>query len=416
MNKVWLILWREVSLRLRKPSFWVLTLLVPVALAVLYALPVIAAQHSGEPQTVLVVDETGLFDGRFRSTVDVHFRSMPSMDFAAEHRAENENLVLFIPRYETAMPREATLFFYGYRTPSLAVQSTVDNQLQQLLRNAILEDVYGLSPEERHSVEGSHIRFSTRDVVTGHDGLTRVKTVLSLVLALLMALSLVLFGVQVMRAMQEERQNRVAEVVASSVTPVQLMGGKLGGVALTALLQLVLWLLLTVALAMCIRAAVPEPFEAVRQQVVQADLATKGIAATIQYDSPAAIVDDTVSALTAIDVPLIALQFLLYFLFGFLLYGGLLAALAARLDSDAATLQWTLLVCLPLLIVPLLMPLVLKGSHLLLLLPFTAPAAVMAALPFGVDYSVAIWAPVLLLVAGGAALLLAAYSYRRHIV
>lgn len=416
MNKVWLILWREVSLRLRKPSFWVLTLLVPVALAVLYALPVIAAQHSGEPQTVLVVDETGLFDGRFRSTADVHFRSMPSMDYAAEHRAENENLVLFIPRRETAMPREATLYFYGYRAPSLAVQSTVDNQLQQLLRNAILEDVYGLSPEERHSVEDSHIRFSTRDVVTGRDGLTRVKTVLSLVLAVLMALSLVLFGVQVMRAMLEERQSRVAEVVASSVTPVQLMGGKLGGVALTALLQLVLWLVLTATFAICIKAAVPEPFEAVRQQAAQADLATKGIAATMQYDSPAAIVDDTVSALMAIDMPLIALQFLLYFLLGFLLYGGLLAALAARLGADAASLQWTLLVCLPLLVVPLLLPLVLNGSRLLLLLPFTAPAAVMAALPFGVDYAVAVWAPALLLVAGAGALLLAAYSYRRHIV
>ena len=400
---------------LRRPSFWVLTLLVPVALAVLYALPVVAAQHSAGPQTVLVVDQTGLFDGRLRSTADVHFRSMPSLDYAGSHRGDGEELVLYIPRKETAMPREATLYYYGSKAPSLMVQSTVDNQLQQLLRNAILEDVYGLSADERHSVESCHINMRTRDVVTGREGQTRVKSVLSMVLAVLMTVALIVFGTQVMRAVQEERQNRIAEVMATSVRPLQLLGGKLGGVAVAALLQLVLWCLLTVAAIAVIQSASPQLFEAARTQAELRTLATKGDLATIQYDTPVMLVDDAVAALAAIDIPLIAGLFLLFFLLGFLLYGSLLAALAARLDSDAAALQWTLLVCLPLIVIVVIGQRSV-GSLMAMLLPFTAPAAVMAALPFGVSVSTLIWSLLLLLLAIVALSFIAARTYRHRLV
>lgn len=412
MKKLLLIVGRELRMSLRRPSFWVLTLLVPVALAALYALPVIAAQRAAGPQTVLVVDETGLFDGGLRSTKEVHFHSMPSLEYAASHRAEGEELVLYIPLRETVMPREATLYYYGSSAPSLAVQSTVDNQLQLLLRNAILEDVYGLSPAERHSVESSHISLHTRDVVTGRDGQTRVRTVLATVLAVLMALALIIFGAQVMRAVQEERQNRVAEIVASSVRPVQLLGGKLGGVVVTALLQLTLWCALTAAAIGGIQAAAPDLFSAAREQAAQRSIASKGDLAMMQYDTPVTLVDDTVTALAAIDIPLIAGLFLLFFLLGFMLYGSLLAALAARLGSDAAALQWTLLISIPLMLVPLIR----STPQWLVLLPFTAPGAVMAALPFGIDFSSVVWSALLLAVMGAAALLLAARTYRRHII
>lgn len=416
MKKVWLIIRRELRLRMRKPSFWVLTLLVPVVLAALYALPVMATQRTGHAQTVLVVDQTGLFAPGLQSTADVHFREMPSFDYARDHRADGENLILFIPLRETTLPREATLFYFDYHTPSLAVQSTVDNQLQLLLRNAIMEDVYGLSPEERHSVESSHVRLTTRDVVTGHDGLTRVKTVLALVLALVMALALVVFGVQVMRAVQEERQNRVAEVIASSVRPVQLMAGKVAGVAVTAVVQIALWCALTAAAVAGIQATAPDLFDAARQQAAQRSLATKGAMASMQYDTPVTLVDDTVQAISAIHLPLIAAMFLLFFLLGYLLYGGLLAALAARLDSDADAMQWTLLVSSPLLVVPLLMPLAVRSSAFLTLFPLTAPAAVMAQLPFGIAWGTVLISILLLVLCAAAALLMAARTYRRHIV
>lgn len=390
MNKMWLILRRELGVRLRRPSFWVLTLLVPVALAALYALPVAAARHAEGTVTVQVVDETGLFASGLHSTEAVHFQEMPSVEYAKEHRAADD-LLLLIPRRETSLPREATLYYFGSHQPTLAVQSTVDAQLQQLLRTAILEDVYGLSAAERHSVESAHISMHTRDVVSGHEGLTRVRVIASVVLALLMALAMTVFGVQVMRAVQEERQNRVAEVLATSVHPVQLMAGKVTAVALAAVVQLTLWAALTALAMTVLNGAIPQTLST-------------------------GTVGDTLRALRGIDLPLLAAMFLVSFLVGYMLYGGLLAALALRLDSEADAMQWTLLVCSPLLLVPLLIPLVVRGSALLVLFPLTAPAALVASLPFGVGTGLAIASIALMALCGIAALALAAHTYRRRLV
>lgn len=415
MKKTLVIARRELVVRLRKASFWVLSLLVPVVLTVLYVVPVVAATHAEHPTTVLVVDETGLFAGGLHSTDAVHFRTMPSLKYAMSDCGDAD-LILYIPLRETYMPREATLIYHGMHSPSLMVQSTVDNQLQQLLQSAILQDVYGLSPAERHTVESSHIALHTRDAVTGREGITRVKVIASFVLALLMALTVILFGVQVMRAVQEERQNRIVEVLATSVSPLQLLGGKMAGVALTALLQMLVWILLTVAAVAAVQAAVPDLFAAVTATPDAFDIEAVSAGVTSPRASYPALIADSVRGLAAIDMPLIAAAFVLCFLLAFLLYGGLLAALAARLDSEADVLQWSLLVCSPLLLVPLLMPLVVKRSVWLLLVPFTSPAALVAELPFGIAVPLALVALLLLAVAAAAALMLAASTYRAFVM
>lgn len=419
MKKLLLILCREYRMRLRRPSFWVLTLLVPVVLAVLYALPVLAAQKGARQATVLVVDQTGLFEGALVSNDEVHFHSMPSLEYA-RREAGKDDLILFIPLRETTIPRDAFLYYRG-GSPSVALQSTVDGQLQTLLRNAILEDVYQVEPSVYHSVESANIKLHTQDAGSGKESFAGVKTVVAVVLAVLMVLALVLFGVQVMRSVQEEKQNRVAEVLASSVKPLQLLVGKVTGVALVAVTQLVLWIALIALAINGVQASAPDLFAQAREQQEHRALATKGVEATAQYDTPVQLVDETVRGLTAIQVPLVAAMFLLFFLLGYLLYGALLAALAARLDSDADALQWVLLMVLPLFAVLILTPLLLQNPSGALgvgftLVPFTAPAAVMLRLPFGLPAWQVGLSVLLTLLLFAAAALLAARTYRRHLV
>ncbi|MBR4774448.1 MAG: ABC transporter permease [Bacteroidales bacterium] len=419
MKKLLLILCREYRMRLRRPSFWVLTLLVPVVLAFLYALPVLAAQKSARQATVLVVDQTGLFEGSLISSDEVHFHAMPSLEYARREAGKND-LILFIPMRETTIPRDAFLYYRG-GLPSPALQNQVDNQLQVLLRNAILEDVYQLEPSVYHSVESTRIKLHTQDAASGKESFSGVKTVVAIVLAVLMVLALVLFGVQVMRSVQEEKQNRVAEVLASSVRPLQLLVGKVTGVALVAVTQLVLWIALTALAINGVQASAPDLFQQARQQQEHHALATKGAEATVQYDTTVQLVDETVQGLTAIQLPLVAAMFLLFFLLGYLLYGALLAALAARLDSDADALQWVLLLALPLFAVLILTPLLLNNPSGALgigftFVPFTAPAAVMLRLPFGLPAWQVGLSALLLLLLFAAAALQAARTYRRHLV
>lgn len=422
MKKTLLILSRECRLRFRRPAFWVLTLLVPLLLAALYALPVIAANNSSRQAQVLVVDETGLFGHALRPTDDVSFRAMPSLEYARRQMNDDDavDAILFVPMRETTIPRDAFLYHRGSTAP-LALQQYIAGQLQMLLRNAILEDVYQLDPEVYHSVSTTDIRLHAQDAATGRESFVRVKSVVAAVLAVLMVLALAIFGVQVMRSVQEEKATRVAEVVASSVHPVQLMVGKVGGVALTAVTQLVLWAMLTAAAIGGIQAANPDLFAQAREQQSARTLATKGVEATAQYNTSVQLVDETVQGLTAINLPLVAGFFLLFFLLGYLLYGALLAALAARLDSDADAFQWVLLVLSPLLLVMMLIPLLVQSPDSLLsqwlsVIPFTSPAALLLRLPFGFALWQAVLAIVLLVMSFLVAAFFAARVYRRHLV
>ena len=419
MKKLLLIVARECRMRFRRPSFWVLTLLVPLLLAALYALPVVAAHRAAEPTTVLVVDQTGLFADALPPTPTVDYRSMPSVDHALRQAADN-TFVLYIPLRETTIPHDAFLLYQG-ATPSPEVRNTIEHHLQQLLRNAILEDVYHLEPSVYHSVEATHISLHTQDAATGRESYLAVKTVLALVLAALLVLAVVVFAGQTMRAIQEERQNRVAEIVATSVRPLQLLAGKMIGVATTAMLQLALWIALTATAIAGIQAAAPTLFDQAQARHEQRSFATKGEAATAQYDTPVALVDQTVEGLAAIRLPLVAGAFALLFLRAFLLYGSLIAAVATRLDTEAEPLQWTLLLASPLLLVLVLLPIALRQpagalAMALTFVPFTAPAALIARLPFGLPAWQFAAGSILLALFALLAIVLAARTYRRNLI
>lgn len=423
MKKTLVILSREYRMRLRRPAFWVLTLLVPLLLAALYAIPVIAANAAAERSTVLVVDETGLF-GSLQSTDEVAFLPQPDYDHAHERMEQSDSLsaVLYIVREHNVI--YANLYHRDNQPPQTVVNA-VNMQLQLRQRHLLFDYVYdslGLSADERQAVEKG-IRLRTFDFDTSRESFATVRTVAATVLAVLMVLALLVFGIQVMRSVQEEKSNRMAEVLASSVKPVQLLIGKIAGIALAAVTQIVLWVFLTVAAIGLIRCTNPEVFEQARvQQEAAASIATKGAEATAQYHNPVQLVDDTLQGLGEINW-LVPTFFFLFFLLGYLLYGALLAALAARLDSDADALQWVLLVLSPLLLTLLLIPLMLNSINgtlatLLTYIPFTAPATVLLRLPFPhslgiVDVTVV---ALLMLLLAALAALLAARTYKRHLV
>ncbi len=422
MKKLLLILSREYRLRLRRPSFWVLTLLVPLLLAALYALPVVVASGEKEQAEVLVVDETGLFENGLRPTPEVSFRRMPSLDYARRTMDTSDRVaaILFIPMREFTIPRDA-FFYHRSSTPPLALQSLVDSQLQMLLRNAIIEGVYHLEPSVYHSVESTNIRLHPHDAVTGRESFARVKSVLAVVLAALMVLALIVFGVQVMRSVREEKNSRVVEVVIASVRPLQLLVGKVVAVSLAALTQLALWVVLTALAVSLVRSSSPELFAYAEQQLEAPSVASKGTEATLQYAAPLSLPDEAMQGLAAVDLPTVAALFALFFLLGLLLYGALLAALASRLDPDADTLQWTLVAASPMLLVLVLAPWLLQQpagtlAQCFTLIPFTAPAAAMLRLPFGIGTLQLALAVLLLLASFFLAALLAARTYRRHLL
>lgn len=423
MNKVFLVIQREYSTRVRKASFWVLTLLVPILMAALYAVPIILATRPLEHAHVLVVDDTGIFQGQFRSSRDITYHDAGSLDYAKRQLAEVDSLdaIVYIPARETTIPNDAFLY---YRTdaPSMNIQSNVDSQLQEILRNRILLDVHGISPDDYQMLTSTRIKLRTKDIETGRDGFLGIKVAVGAILALLIFFAIFNFGSQVMRGVMEEKGNRIVEIIVCSVRPFQLMMGKVVGIGLVGLTQFVLWILLSGIAVGALQASNSELFsQAQTEQITQ--IATKGAEATAQYEAAmnAEPVPELIQGLASIDFGLLLLMFLFYFVFGYLLYATLFAAVGSLVDTETDSQQFSLPITVPLILVALLLPAMINQpsgalSVWLSMIPFTSPVAMLLRIPFGVPVWQVVLSALLLLATFPLCVWLAARIYRSGIL
>ena len=435
MNKILLVIQREYLTRVKKPSFWILTLVVPILLAGVYAIPIILASRPLEHANVLVVDDSGLFQGQFRSGRDITYHEAGSIDYARRQLEQTDTLdaIVYIPARETTLPRDAYLY---YRTdaPSMTVQGDVNSQLQEILRNRILLDVHGLTPDDYTMLISTHIKLRTQDIETGRDSFLQVKIALGVILAMLVFIAVFMFGSQVMRGVMEEKTSRIVEVIVCSVKPFQLMMGKVVGIGLVGLTQFALWVILSAVAVTGVQLTNADLFEQVAQRNSHTEIASKGSEATTQYQTAqyqAAqyeagegidnSLQDLIQGLTDINYGLIILLFIFYFVFGYLLYASLFAAAGSLVDNDTDSQQFTLPLTVPLLLAMLLLPAMINEpsgniSTWLSLIPFTSPVAMLLRIPFGVPVWQVVLSMLLLLATFPLCIWAAAKIYRSAIL
>lgn len=435
MNKILLVIQREYLTRVKKPSFWILTLVVPILLAGVYAIPIILASRPLEHANVLVVDDSGLFQGQFRSGRDITYHEAGSIDYARRQLEQTDTLdaIVYIPARETTLPRDAYLY-YRSDAPSMTVQGDVNSQLQEILRNRILLDVHGLTPDDYTMLTSTHIKLRTQDIETGRDSFLQVKIALGVILAMLVFIAVFMFGSQVMRGVMEEKTSRIVEVIVCSVKPFQLMMGKVVGIGLVGLTQFALWVILSAVAVTGVQLTHADLFEQVSQRGNRTEIATKGDEATSQYQTAqyeAAqyeagegidnSLQDLIQGLTDINYGLIILLFIFYFVFGYLLYASLFAAAGSLVDNDTDSQQFTLPLTVPLLLAMLLLPAMINEpsgniSTWLSLIPFTSPVAMLLRIPFGVPVWQVVLSMLLLLATFPLCIWAAAKIYRSAIL
>ena len=435
MPKTFLVIQREYLTRIKKPSFWILTIVVPILFAVLYAIPILLVSKPIEHSHVLVVDDSGLFKGAFRSGRDITYHDAGSLDYAKRQLAQCDSLdaIVFIPARETSIPQDAFLY-YRSDVPSMTVQSDVNSQLQEILRNCILLDVHGITPEDYVLLTSTKIHLRTQDIETGREGFLTIKVVIGGILALLVFIAVMSFGSQVLRGVTEEKSSRIVEVIVCSVKPFQLMMGKVVGVGLIGLTQFVLWVCLSAVAIVGLRVGNADLFSQAegRHQVTQ--VATKGTEATSQYQAAQyqaaqyeagegvdKDLQDILEGLGSINFGLIIVLFVFYFLFGYLLYASLFAAVGAMSDSDTDSQPFTLPLTIPLLLTLLLLPAMMQAPSgnlgvWLSIIPFTSPIAMLFRLPFGVPIWQMAFSMLLLLATFPLCIWLAARIYRGAIL
>lgn len=377
MHKIGLIISREYLTRVRKKSFIIMTIIGPLLFAALIILPTWLASQDGDQKVIEVLDESGSFRDKFQDTESLVFEYISGDLATAKERVPNENTfgLLYIPAIDIDNPTGISL--YTLSNPSIVMVKTIERTIKSEIEEIRLTNS-GIDKEMLASLKAD-VNVNTISLsTTGEEKASSsgAASVAGYVGSFLIYFFIFYYGAQIMRGVIEEKTNRILEVIISSVRPMQLMLGKIIGVAAVGLTQFVLWVMLTFAISSLV-ASIFGIDAAASPQMAQAQ------------DVPMEEIDNIMSSLTSLNFPLIIGVFLFYFLGGYLMYGALFAAVGSAVDSDADSQQFMFPITIPLIFSIVVLGAVLKDpdgtlAFWMSMIPLTSPVVMMMRTPFGV--------------------------------
>lgn len=391
MRNIFLVLQREYLVRVKKKSFLIMTILGPLLFVGGYAGVIWLAMGSVELKTVQVLDESGLFNSEFKDNNELHFEyTQAPLDSAkSKFNASGYNALVYIPKDIITDPKSVRI--YAAKNVSLDMKSSIEGIIEKEIENIKLEQAgitHKILEDSRVNVKSETISLNETGEQSSSSG---AATIIGGICAFLIYISVFMYGTQVMRGITEEKTSRIVEVIISSVKPFQLMMGKIIGVALVGLTQFVLWILLTITLSTAASTILNKDKSkeniAMMEQLDQMQTPMNASAMNgANVENP---MEEMMSAVNSLNVPLILGCFLFYYLGGYLLYSALFGAVGAAVDNDADTQQFMLPITLPIVFSFVFAQFVLKDPDGSLafwtsIIPFTSPIIMMVRIPFGV--------------------------------
>ena len=388
MNKIGIIIAREYNERVRKKSFIITTILMPIFMLGLMAAPTLMMLFAtGETKTLQVIDQSGIIAGQLEGSDEIIFEQVAtSLD---EARANQEIFgVLWIG--EDIVKNPSNVKLYTNSSSSMSIEESIASQMEKIIERERLK-LYDIENLEQimHDVKAS-VSLTTFRNDLAEEGEAEEATsstiayLLGLVLGMMLYMFLIIYGSMVMTSVIEEKGGRVLDVLVSSVSPFQLMLGKILGVAAVAETQIALWGVLVSCMgAAVLPALMPEDM----MQTVEAVQAGSMTSVEAGLDA------DMLSALSlATDLSGIVMMFvwlLLFLVGGFFFYSSMFAAVGSAVDSiqDANQLQTP--ITMPIILALILAMSVFNDPNSQLafwgsIIPFTSPVVMMARIPFGI--------------------------------
>jgi ABC-type Na+ efflux pump, permease component len=413
MSKIGLVTSREYMTRVTKKSFIFTTLLTPIFMLALMALPaIIIAMGGTDTRTVMVVDNTGVIEPALKSDSDVKFVSANApVDTLLAHN--DFDVIMIIP--DSAVTADTPLRLYSNGPSSMMLESTITSQvndrIEELrLKNYNIDNLDKILDEVHSDVKVTLVRTDREDSESASAGLSYG---IGIALTFVLYMFLLLYGQMVMTSIIEEKNNRVLEIMVSSIKPTQLMLGKIMGIGLVALTQILLWcVLLIVMSAFILPALLPADMLAQVQQMQAGGLATTAI------DSEDMEIVSALAMLGNVGFIVKILVWMTVFLIaGFLFYSAINAAIGSAVDNiqDAGQLQ--IIIVLPIMIglVASMVSAADPNSSLafwLSMIPFTSPMVMMSRIPAGIPDWEVILSLVILIASVFAVIWIAAKIYR----
>lgn len=404
-KKIGIVISHEYAIRVRKKSFILTTLLTPLLMGLLIVVPSLIMLYGGnEKQTVKIVDESRFVSSYFENSENVTYETAVEGEDLETIKEHLEDLGLYAVVHISA-PDESgnvTVDTYSKEPLNVDIKSNVKKTVSKAVeeRKLVQYDIKNL--DEILADVKTDVKVNAMTLTD--DGKAKEESVevymgMAYVMSFLIYIFVFMFGTMVMRSVIDEKSSRVVEVIVSSVKTVDLMIGKIVGVALVALTQFLIWVLLTVAIVAGANAVMgPKLLESIGGETVQTMMtaaqdgnATLDMSQVIEAaasEENASTMVKVLNQLGGINWGYIIFCFLAYFLLGYLLYASMFAAIGAAVDNETDTSQLQLPVTIPLMLGLFIMLHTFEHPSSQLsfwasIIPYTSPMVMLARIPFG---------------------------------
>ncbi|MBO5787368.1 MAG: ABC transporter permease [Bacteroidaceae bacterium] len=388
-SKIGIIIGREFNERVRKKSFIITTLLTPLLMLGLIMAPMLLTNYSGDEQKrIAVVDDSNIIGSLLKSTDEINFIETELPIEIARKEHVDEFAILHIGKDIISNPSDIRL--YTNSTASITMEMNIATQVKMVIENIKLqqqdiENLPAIIASIKTEVNMQSFANETSEDSGDKANSSIVATVIAYLLSFILYMFILLYGSMVMQSVIEEKNSRVLEVMVSSVRPMEMMMGKILGVASVALLQIAIWLVIILGAGYFI---IPELIP---------DEVAMAVAMLQQGASPETLGTDTdMSLLQAIatltDVGYLAkivVSLVVFMTGGFLLYAALFAAVGSAVDTpqDAQQLQTPITIPIILSLFVMLSVINDPGSDLAFwfsMIPLTSPIVMMARIPYDI--------------------------------
>jgi ABC-2 type transport system permease protein len=370
MHPIIIIAQREFLQRIRQKSFWILMLLGPLFFALAMIVPIGLAINKEGAGEVLVLDQSELLSN--------YLYSDPNIQLVETDGSLADNLKL-VEKYDGLIQiRKDSL---GWKT-TFYQHGMLGQKSPETLRLLIKQRISEYEITSKTTLELPKMRFETASLsLNKGEASETAGFIFGLFGAILIIVFINQYANMVLRGLVEEKQNRISELILTSIKPMYFITGKIVGIASVAFLQMFAWFSLAGIVSLVMKSYFKlERFSDTRLEETLRH--TTDIKQSMEMNA-------MLNAISSVDLGFLFFSFLFYFIFGYLLFSALFAIVGVSVGNETDAQQMAMPFTLPLALPVILLQYITENNdnglvQFLSIFPFTSPTTMLLRIPMGV--------------------------------
>jgi ABC-2 type transport system permease protein len=396
MHKIWLIIQREYTTRVKNKRFLMVTFLVPLLMVGLIVGSAYFSFKGTEERKIAVVDPNNFFKDKLKNSNQLKFEFPKDVD-TSNYQSKGYSDILIMPVFEG--DQKADYILRSKKSMGFNLQESISGKINAAIEDQMLEKA-GIQQNVLDSIHQSaqiaELKAYEDEGKNSKESNAGLAMAIGYASGLLIYITMFIYGTMVLRGVMEEKTSRIAEVIVSSVKPFELMLGKIIGIGAVGLTQFLMWIIVVVTLTGVGMSLLPADMQTQLQQL-QASGGQMGAAGMAQASESAKNIYAFQHVLSTTNWPLIIGLFLFYFLGGFLFYASLFAAVGSVVNEDPQDAQSLMFpITMPIIFSYIITNVVIQNPNTPMafwasVIPFSSPMVMMARISYGVPTTVPYW-------------------------